>query len=261
MIRATAALCMVFLFCASYSVYLSQWQATVIGFHQWLWRDCHVYILEHTSTPVRIRNLSREPSRGSSLPTSLLSHPFLLYFLFTQQVSLVLRSCRHHSLLTGGYSHFTDARWLRYLQQKKITGDETSCSHCLLPYVLQSTSPTAPSKDTVSDPGCFTVAHWLGKSLVSDWHMGRPKESKWITQRVRKREEKWKIVGKWRGWRVEECLFELLMIKCDRRVGSEGQWWWTMVEIKGKRKEQQKKKWKKGQGEQRRQGVVCCQIW
>lgn len=119
MIRATAALCMVFLFCASYSVYLSQWQATVIGFHQWLWRDCHVYILEHTSTPVRIRNLSREPSRGSSLPTSLLSHPFLLYFLFTQQVSLGLRSCRHHSLLTGGYSHFTDARWLRYLQKKK----------------------------------------------------------------------------------------------------------------------------------------------
>lgn len=119
MIRATAALCMVFLFCASYSVYRSQWQATVIGFHQWLWRDCHVYILEHTSPPVTIRNLSREPSRGSSLPTSLLSHPFLLYFLFTQQVSLGLRSCRHHSLLTGGYSHFTDARWLRYLQKKK----------------------------------------------------------------------------------------------------------------------------------------------
>lgn len=154
MIQATAALCMVFVFCASYSVYLSQWQATVIGFHQWLWRDCHVYILEHKSTPVRIRNLSREPSRGSSLPTSLLSHPFLLYFLFTQQVSLGLRSCCHHFLLTGGYSHFTDARWLCYLQKRKekITGDETSCRHCLLPYVLQWTSPTAPSKGHCQRP-------------------------------------------------------------------------------------------------------------
>lgn len=74
---------------------------------------------------------------------------------------------------------------------------------------------------------------------MADWYIGCSKESKWMTQRGRRLEEKRKIGHEGRGWRGAFCE----SIKCGRGAWSEGKVWCSKVEIEvGGRKSKRKDK-------------------
>lgn len=74
---------------------------------------------------------------------------------------------------------------------------------------------------------------------------------------------RWKKAHKKKAFKVREVVkyhfSELLLIKSGKRLDVNGTRWWTVGEIKGESEKRWRKKFKKGQGERRQSGMVCCQ--
>lgn len=195
-----------------------------------------------------------EPRRENSRPTSLMSHPSSSSPSSPSRFEITLSL---FSLFSEGYSHFIDVRW-PCCSQKQVTGDKAA-GKMQSPLITISPSVSVPHRilmGRVNGPGCLTVAHWLGKRLGL---MGR--DGRVGMDDMEEQEAGGKVKNNRWGERRRTDILNCPLIKSDRGVGLEGRWWWTMGEIKGKWKLWWRKKGRKGQGEQRQQGMVCCQIW